>query len=116
MRVTCQQDQLHRALSAVSRAVPARSVLPITQHVLVEASESGLKLSATDAETIAITYSIPASVVQPGEITMPSRLLSDFVATLPRDEIEMTLAERSRQVSLSCARNAASIEIGRAHG
>ena len=109
MRVTCQQDQLHRALSAVSRAVPARSVLPITQHVLVEASESGLKLSATDAETIAITYSIPASVVQPGEITMPSRLLSDFVATLPRDEIEMTLAERSRQVSLSCARNAASI-------
>ncbi len=109
MRVMCQQDQLHRALSAVSRAVPARSVLPITQHVLVEASESGLKLSATDAETIAITYSIPATVPQPGTITMPSRLLSDFVATLPREEIEMTLAERSRQVSLSCARNAASI-------
>jgi DNA polymerase-3 subunit beta len=109
MRVTCQQDQLHRALSAVSRAVPARSVLPITQHVLLEATDQGLKLSATDAETIAITYSIPATVTQSGSITMPSRLLSDFVATLPRDEIEMTLAERSRQVSISCARNAASI-------
>jgi DNA polymerase-3 subunit beta len=48
-------------------------------------------------------------VAQPGSITLPSRLLSDFVATLPRDEIEMSLAERSRQVSLSCARNAASI-------
>ncbi|MBX7110709.1 MAG: DNA polymerase III subunit beta [Dehalococcoidia bacterium] len=109
MRVACQQDQLHRGLSAVSRAVPARSVLPITQHVLVEADEGRIKLSATDAETIAITYTIPATVAQSGAITMPSRLLSDFVATLPRDEIEMNLAERSRQVSLSCARNAASI-------
>lgn len=89
--------------------MPARSVLPITQHVLVEADEGRIKLSATDAETIAITYTIPATVAQSGAITMPSRLLSDFVATLPRDEIEMNLAERSRQVSLSCARNAASI-------
>ena len=109
MRVTCPQDQLHRALSAVSRAVPARSVLPITQHILVEADNNRLKLSATDAETIAITYTINANVAQAGSITMPSRLLSDFVATLPRDDIEMSLAERSRQVSLSCARNAASI-------
>ncbi len=91
MRVACQQDQLHRGLSAVSRAVPARSVLPITQHVLVEADEGRIKLSATDAETIAITYTIPATVAEPGSITMPSRLLSDFVATLPRDEIELTL-------------------------
>ena len=109
MRVKCQQEHLNRALSAVSRAVPSRSVLPITQHILVEANDGQLKLSATDAETIAITYTIPANVTQAGSITMPSRLLSDFVATLPRDEIEMTLAERSRQVSLACARNSASI-------
>ena len=100
---------MHRALSAVSRAVPARSVLPITQHVLVEAADGQLKLSATDAETIAMTYTVPANIAQSGSITLPSRLLSDFVATLPRDDIEMTLAERSRQVSLACARNAASI-------
>ena len=109
MRVKCQQEHLNRALSAVSRAVPSRSVLPITQHILVEANDGHLKLSATDAETIAITYTITANVTQAGSITMPSRLLSDFVATLPRDEIEMTLAERSRQVSLACARNSASI-------
>src|SRR5438093_12162289 len=70
MRVSCQQDQLHRGLSAVSRAVPARSVLPITQHVLVEADEGRIKLSATDAETIAITYTISATVGQPGAITV----------------------------------------------
>jgi len=109
MRLSCQQEDLHRGLSAVSRAIPARSTLPITQHVLVEAGDSSITLSATDAETIAITYTIQADVEEAGAITMPSRLLSDFVATLPHDPISMTLAERSRQVSLACARNTASI-------
>ena len=109
MRLSCKQEELHRALSAVSRAVPARSTLQVTQHVLFEADREQVTLSATDAETVAITYTIPASITEPGAITMPSRLLSDFVATLPRDDIQITLAERSRQVSLSCARNEASI-------
>ncbi|MEZ4503966.1 MAG: DNA polymerase III subunit beta [Dehalococcoidia bacterium] len=109
MRVACQQDELHRGLSAVARAIPARTTLPITQHVLLEADEGTITLSATDAETIAIIYRVSATVGEPGSITLPSRLLSDFVATLPPAEISMTLAERSRQVSLSCARNEASI-------
>ncbi|PKN81639.1 MAG: DNA polymerase III subunit beta [Chloroflexi bacterium HGW-Chloroflexi-9] len=109
MRLSCQQEDLHRGLSAVSRAIPARSTLPITQHVLLEAEGDSITLSATDAETIAITYRITASIDEPGSITMPSRLLADFVGTLPHELINMTLAERSRQVSLSCARNTASI-------
>ncbi|MDO9445920.1 MAG: DNA polymerase III subunit beta [Dehalococcoidia bacterium] len=109
MRLSCQLEYLHRGLSAVSRAIPARSTLPITQHVLLEAEGDSITLSATDAETIAITYRITASIDEPGSITMPSRLLADFVGTLPHELISMTLAERSRQVSLSCARNTASI-------
>ena len=109
MRLACQQEDLNRGLAAVSRAIPARSTLPITQHVLLEAADDAIVLSATDAETIAITYRIKASITEPGSITMPSRLLADFVSTLPHDEITMTLADRSRQVSLACARNTASV-------
>ena len=109
MRLSCQQEDLNRGLAAVSRAIPARSTLPITQHVLLEAADGAIVLSATDAETIAITYRITATIGEPGAITMPSRLLADFVSTLPHDEITMTLAERSRQVSLACARNTASV-------
>ena len=109
MRLSCQQEDLNRGLAAVSRAIPARSTLPITQHVLLEAADGAIVLSATDAETIAITYRITATIGEPGAITMPSRLLADFVSTLPHDEITMTLAERSRQVSLACARNTATV-------
>ena len=114
MRLSVQQEALHRGLRAVSRAVPARSTLPITSNILIEAAADAdpdrrLRLSATDAETIAITYAMPAEVEEDGAITLPSRLLSDFVATLPPESIDLSLAERSRQVSLVCARNEASI-------
>ena len=114
MRLSVQQEALHRGLRAVSRAVPARSTLPITSNILIEATADAdpdrrLRLSATDAETIAITYAVPAEVEEDGAITLPSRLLSDFVATLPPESIEISLAERSRQVSLVCARKEASI-------
>ena len=109
MQLTVQQEDLNRGLSAVARAVPTRSTLPITNNILLEADDDQLTLSATDAETIAITYRIASGIAEPGTITLPSRLLSDFVATLPPQPIEMALAERSRQVSLSCARNEASI-------
>jgi DNA polymerase-3 subunit beta len=109
MRLSCQQENLHRGLSAVARAIPARSTLPITNHILLVAEGDSITLSATDAETIAITYTIPGEIAEPGSLTLPSRLLSDFVASLPHAPIEMTLAERSRQVHLSCARNEASI-------
>ncbi|MCY4615319.1 MAG: DNA polymerase III subunit beta, partial [Chloroflexi bacterium] len=104
-----QQEDLNRGLSAVARAVPTRSTLPITNNILLEAEDDQLTLSATDAETIAITYRIASGITEAGTITLPSRLLSDFVATLPPQPIDISLAERSRQVSLSCARNEASI-------
>ena len=109
MRLSCEQEYLHRGLSAVARAIPARTTLPITQHILFDASDGRVLLSATDAETIAITYSIPAEIEEPGSITMPSRLVADFVATLPSETITLSLAGRAKQVSLSCARNTASI-------
>ena len=36
MRLSCQQEQLHRGLSAVARAIPARTTLPLTQHILFD--------------------------------------------------------------------------------
>ena len=109
MQLNVQQEDLNRGLSAVARAVPTRSTLPITNNILLEAEGDQRTLSATDAETIAITYRIASAITEPGAITLPSRLLSDFVATLPPQPIDISLAERSRQVSLSCARNEASI-------
>src|SRR3954452_18447509 len=108
MKVTCTQAELARGLGIVGRAVAARSPLPITANVLIASEDGRLKLSATNLE-ITMSCWIPATIEEEGAITVPSRLLSDFVNSLPNDRISFTVAPRSRQVRLECARNEASI-------
>jgi DNA polymerase III subunit beta len=108
MKISCTQDALARGLGIVGRAVAARSPLPITSNVLIASDNGRLKLAATNLE-ITMSCWIDAQIEEEGAITVPSRLLSDFVNTLPNDRITLTVAARSRQVRLVCARNEASI-------
>ena len=82
MRLSCLQENLNRALSIVGRAVATRATLPITQNVLLSTDQSMLKLSATNLE-IAMTTWIGAMTEEEGAITVPARLLSEFVGSLP---------------------------------
>jgi DNA polymerase-3 subunit beta len=99
---------LAKGLGIVGRAVATRSTLPITSNVLISTDEGRLKLAATNLE-IALSSWIGAQVEEAGAITVPARLLADFVNSLPSEKIEMTLAPRSRQLKLTCARNQATI-------
>ena len=99
MKLSCLQENLDRGLGIVGRAVATRSTLPITQNILFSADQSGLKLAATNLE-MAITCWVGAKVKQKGEITVPARLLSDFVGSLPNDLIEINLPANSRILEL----------------
>ena len=108
MNVSCLQEHLAKGLGIVGRAVAVRSTLPITANILLSTEEGRLKLAATNLE-IAISCWVGAQVEEEGAITVPSRLLIDFVNSLPSEKIEMTLAPRSRQLKLACARNQATM-------
>jgi DNA polymerase-3 subunit beta len=99
MKLSCLQENLNRGLSIVGRAVATRSTLPITQNILLSAEQSRLKLAATNLE-MAITCWVGAKVKQKGDITIPARLLSDFVNSLPNDLIEINLPANSRILEL----------------
>jgi DNA polymerase-3 subunit beta len=79
------QENLARGLQVVSRAVSARSTLPVLNNVLLRTEDGGLKLTATNLE-IGMTYWVPGKVDTGGSITVPARLLTDIVAGLPANE------------------------------
>ena len=108
MKFVTQQEALQRGLTTVGRAVATRSTLPQTSHIYLATAEGRLKLAATNLE-IAITCWVPAQVQEEGAITIPARLLSEFVASLPPAEISLAVAARSRQAHIVCARNEATI-------
>ena len=108
MRLSCLQENLSRGLGIVGRAVATRTTLPITQNVLLSTDRSMLKLSATNLE-IAITTWIGAMVEEEGSVTVPARLLTEFVASLPSERIDVLMEPGPRILQLSCGRSEARI-------
>lgn len=109
MRVSCLQENLAKGLSIVGRAVATRSTLPVLSNVLLATDSSRLKLSATNLE-LGINCWVGAKVEQDGAITVPARLLMDFVNSLPPDRIDMELQTRTQTLTLRCGRFEASIK------
>jgi DNA polymerase-3 subunit beta len=101
MKLSCLQENLSKGLGIVSRAVATRSTLPITQNVLIATDQSRLKLAATNLE-IAISCWLGAKIEEEGAITIPARLLTEFISSLPNDKIDIELTQRTLQ--LKCAR------------
>ena len=108
MQVSCLQQNLSRGLAIVGRAVATRSNLPVLQNVKISTEDSMLVLTATNLD-IAITTKIGAQVEQEGEVTIPARLLTDFVNSLPDDRIDIETTSDPLSTALKCQRFEANI-------
>lgn len=93
MKIQITQANLNKALSLLSRVASTRTPLPILANILLKASENNLELSATNLE-VALTHQTSGKIDESGSVTIPAKLLHDFVAQLPKDlTIELVFEE-----------------------
>jgi DNA polymerase-3 subunit beta len=90
MELTVTQENLARALNAVGRVASTKTQLPILGNILLRTDKNRLLVAATNLE-IATTQYIGAKVAKPGAITIPARLVSEFISNLPSGSIELTV-------------------------
>jgi DNA polymerase-3 subunit beta len=109
MKISCLQENLAKGLATVGRAVATRSTLPVLSNILLESDEGRLRLAATNLE-IGVNCWIGAHVEEEGRTTVPARLLTEFVNSLPPGQIDMELNERTQTLTLKCARYEANIK------
>jgi DNA polymerase-3 subunit beta len=98
MKLQVTQENLNKALASVARVANSRGTLPILANVLIKTSNNRLSISATNLD-IAITHYIGAKVKEEGSITVPERLMQDFVSNLPDGVIELDLQETKLHVT-----------------
>jgi DNA polymerase-3 subunit beta len=101
MQVSCVQENLAKGLAIVGRAVATRSTLPILSNVLLETDNGQLKLAATNLE-IGVTCWVGAMVEQEGSLTIPGRLLTEWVGSLAPDKV-VSLRTKGQSLHLGCA-------------
>ena len=108
MRISCMQENLSRGLAVVGRAVATRATLPVTQNVLLVTEGGMLRLSATNLE-ISMTTWVGAMVEEEGSLTVPARLLAEFVNSLGSDRIDLEMEAGSRVLQIKSGRSQANI-------
>ena len=106
MKLACLQENLNQALKVVKRATARRSTLPITLKILLATDKGRLKLVGTNLE-MAISCWIGAKVEEEGTITIPAKLLAEFIGSLPADKIDIALT--GLDMKLKCAQFEAAI-------
>ncbi|MBI4994497.1 DNA polymerase III subunit beta [Candidatus Peregrinibacteria bacterium] len=92
MRLTCSRKNLNFALGIVGLAVSPSTTLPVLNNILIKAADKKLFFFATNLE-IAISYSVPVDVKNEGAITVPAKLIANYIAFLEDEEVEMRLEE-----------------------
>ena len=92
MKLQVTQENLNRALSNVARVATGRNTLPILSNILIKTANNRLTIAATNLD-IAITNYIGSKVSEEGAITVPARLMQEFVSSLPPGVIDLNLNE-----------------------
>jgi DNA polymerase-3 subunit beta len=97
MKLQVTQENLNKALGTVARVANTRGTLPVLANVLLKTVNNRLSVAATNLD-IAITQYIGSKVSEEGAITVPARLMQDFVSSLPSGVIDLTLEDYKLRV------------------
>lgn len=103
MRFTIAREKLQEGLSAVTASVPTKTTLPVLANILLETTDRGVRLSATDLD-MAVSTEVAADVEAHGAITIPAKKLSELVRELPSAPVKVSAAGEQR-VTIECARS-----------
>ena len=87
MEIEVTQEKLAKALNNVSRvAAGSRASLPVLNNVLIRVDGGKTTLTTTNLDMAVVDF-LPVSSSNDGVVTVPARLLAEFVSNLPRGEV-----------------------------
>lgn len=100
MKITIQRDYLIQALNEVTRAISARTAIPILTGIKLTINDEGAILTGSDSD-ISIEAFIPLekddeqliTIEKYGSIVLPSRYVTDIVKRLPNETVSIEVTE-----------------------
>lgn len=107
MKIICLQENFKKGLNTVQNIIGKNLTLPILNNILLDTEKKQLKLSTTDLE-MAITDYISCKVEKEGSVTIPAKLLVNFINNLPNKKIEINI--KNNIVNLKCENFKSSIK------
>ena len=102
MEIEVTQEKLSKALNSVSRIATGKVTLPVLNNVLIRVNDGKVSLITTNLD-MAIVVFLPVSSSKDGVITVPAKLLAEFISNLPRGE-KIKLSAKDTKITISAGK------------
>lgn len=99
MHIICTQENISKGINIVEKIVGRNTTLPVLNNILLKTEKGGIKLSSTNLE-IGINCWVRAQVKEKGGITIPAKTVSNFINSLPKENL--TLKTTENRLDISC--------------
>src|SRR2546427_11168050 len=103
MEFTAAKSALLKELNLTQGVVEKKTTIPILSNLLLEVSDSTLRISATDLE-LGVRCGCSEKVQKEGSGTVPAKRLLEIVRSLPEAEVKFKVLE-NHWVQLNCERS-----------
>ena len=104
MKFSIDRDALLKPLQLVCGAVEKKANMPILANVLMEVSNTSLKMTGTDLEVELVDQTPVQGDVIEGRTTVPSKKFLDIVKSLP-DQTELFIEQQENKLLLRSGRS-----------
>lgn len=94
MRVVCKKENLNSGLTICSRIIGSGNTLPVLNNILLKTDEGRIKISSTNLE-LAVNTWVGGRVEEEGDITVPARLVNDYVNNVPTDQLTISSKDQT---------------------
>lgn len=99
MEIEVTGDKLSKALNNVSRIAASKATLPVLNNVLIKVEDKKVSLITTNLDMAIIDY-LPVSSSKNGVITVPAKLLAEFISNLPKNS-KVKISSKDSKVTIS---------------
>lgn len=107
MEIEVTQEKLSKALNNVSRIAIGKVTLPVLNNVLIRVDDKKVSLTTTNLDMAVVDF-LPVSNSKDGVVTVPAKLLAEFVSNLPRGE-KIKISANDTKVTISAGRYSSTI-------
>ena len=100
MKLQILQENLEKAVGIASRFASARAQLPILGNILISTQRTKVYVNSTNLE-VSVSVQVGAKIETEGEISIPSRVISELISNLPKETISIEAEKEQLKISTS---------------
>lgn len=103
MKIKCQKSDLLNSVNIVLKAIPAKSTMPILECMVINVSESTIKLIGNDME-LGIETIVKGEILSSGTIAINAKVFSEIIRKLPDNEVTID-TDSNYMATITCEKS-----------